>query len=56
MEDLGVDSRMKLQRILKRQGGGCEWTGSGQGPVVGSCEHGNEPFFALHEIRGNPWL
>jgi hypothetical protein len=44
LEDLGVDGRIILNCILKKSVGKA-WTGlnsSGQGHVVGSCEHGNE--------------
>jgi hypothetical protein len=47
-EDQGVDGRMGSERILGRLAGGgwgrCEVdsVGSGQVPVAGSCEYGNE--------------
>jgi hypothetical protein len=40
-QDLGVDEKTILDWILGKYDGKL-WTGSGQGPVVGSCEHGNE--------------
>jgi hypothetical protein len=45
MEDLSVDGRIKFEWIFEKQ---CEkaWnglSGSGWNPVVGFCEHGNEP-------------
>jgi hypothetical protein len=45
-EDLGVDGRIILEWILgKNRLGRCDLdaSGSGYGPVAGSCEHGNEP-------------
>jgi hypothetical protein len=40
-EDLGVDGRLIFKWILVRCG--LDASHSGQGPVAGSCEHGNEP-------------
>jgi hypothetical protein len=40
LEDIVVDGKM-LQCILGKWGG-LDASGSGQGPVSGSCEHGNE--------------
>jgi hypothetical protein len=44
-EDLCVDGRIILKGTLKKWGVGM-WTGffrgSAEGPVLGSCEHGNE--------------
>jgi len=40
--------RMDLQKI----GCGMDSSGSGQGPVVGSCEHSNEP---LGSIKGREY-
>jgi hypothetical protein len=45
-EDRGVDGRMGSELILGRLDGGMcgvDATGSGQGPVAGSCERGDEP-------------
>jgi hypothetical protein len=44
LEDVGVDGRI-LEWILGKYGGMCvlDSSGSGYGPVVGCCEHGNEP-------------
>jgi hypothetical protein len=41
----GIDGRMGLEWILGRLGGGCgvDSSGSGYGPVAGSCECSNEP-------------
>jgi hypothetical protein len=36
-------SEMILQRLAGRGGGGLDSAGSGWGPVVGSCECGDEP-------------
>jgi hypothetical protein len=43
-EDLGIYERKILKRILGKRVGGCGLgsSGLGQGPVAGSCEHGNE--------------
>jgi hypothetical protein len=45
-EDQGVDRRIILELILRKEIGGEGWTGFmwlGTGPVVGSCEHSNAP-------------
>jgi hypothetical protein len=44
LEDLDKDGRITLEWILKKQSVDCEVDsfGSGQGPLAGSCEHGNE--------------
>jgi hypothetical protein len=44
-EDQGVDWRMGSEWILGRLAEGCglDSTGSGQGPVAGCCEYGDEP-------------
>jgi hypothetical protein len=48
--DLGVDGKIIVKCILNEKGiGGMEYTGSGQGPVMGSCEHGNEPFGSIED-------
>jgi hypothetical protein len=39
VEDKGVDGRMESEWIL----GTVDLVGSGQGPVAGSCEYGDEP-------------
>jgi hypothetical protein len=44
--DLGVDGKMILELILGKSGvGRCGLaaSGSGKGPVVGPCEHSNQP-------------
>jgi hypothetical protein len=42
--DVGLGWRIILKCILKRQDMcGLESSGSGWGPVAGSCEHGTEP-------------
>jgi hypothetical protein len=45
LEDQGVGGKMGSERILGRLAWGCglDSTGSGQGPVAGSCECGDEP-------------
>jgi hypothetical protein len=46
-EDLGVDGKIILELILRKLGVercGLDSSGSVQGPVAGSCEHGNEPW------------
>jgi hypothetical protein len=42
LEDLGIDGRIILER---NNVGSCglDSYGSGEGPVVDCCEHGNEP-------------
>jgi hypothetical protein len=44
-EDQGVGGRMGLEWVLGRLAGGCglDSTGSGQGPMAGYCERGDEP-------------
>jgi hypothetical protein len=44
-EDQGVGGKMGSEWILGRLAGGCglDSTGSGQGPVAGCCECGDEP-------------
>lgn len=45
MGRLGADASITLKLIFKKQDKGCKLisSGSGKGPVMGSCEHGNEP-------------
>jgi hypothetical protein len=45
VEDGDVDGRMGLEWILGRLSGGCgvDSPGSGQGPLAGCCECGDEP-------------
>jgi hypothetical protein len=45
LEDQGVGEKVGSERILGRlaSGGGLDSTGSGQGPVAGCCECGDEP-------------
>jgi hypothetical protein len=44
LEDMSVNSRIILKWTLNRMGGrGLDSSGSGQGQLVGFCEHGNEP-------------
>jgi hypothetical protein len=45
LEDQGVGGKMGSERILRRLAWGCglDSTGSGQGPVEGCCECGDEP-------------
>jgi hypothetical protein len=45
LEDQGVDGKMGSEWILGRLASGCglDSTGSGQGPVAGCCECGDEP-------------
>jgi hypothetical protein len=54
-KDLDVDGRIILEWILENRKGKCELvsSGSGWGPVEGSCEHGNEP---SSSIRGGEFL
>jgi hypothetical protein len=44
-EELDVSRKIILRRILENRMGwnGLDSSGSGQRPVEGSCEHGNEP-------------
>jgi hypothetical protein len=35
---------------------GLDWLGSGQGPVEGSCEHGNEPSGSIKFWEVLEWL
>jgi len=55
LEDLGIDEKIILDWILRKQGWGWELDSSGsrQGPVMGSCERGNEP---LGTIKGKEFL
>jgi hypothetical protein len=54
IEVLGVDRRIILEWILGRQDRKMQTEfGSGQGPVVGSYEHGNEP---LGTIKGGEFV
>jgi hypothetical protein len=48
-EDLGVDVRIKLKWIFKKQEGarGLDWSVSGCGQMAGCCEHGNEPSYCI---------
>jgi len=43
LEDLGVDGRTILDRILGNAVVMCGLGGSGYGPVAGSCMHSNGP-------------
>jgi hypothetical protein len=43
LDDLDVNGRIILKYILRNRLCGLNSSGSGQGPVAGSCEHGNEP-------------
>jgi hypothetical protein len=53
LEDLGVDERIILKYILKKWiwGWGLDSSGSGQGPVLGYCEFGNEPLDSIERRR-----
>jgi hypothetical protein len=44
-QDLGVNGNILLDWILEKRVGGCglDASGSGHGPLVDSCEHGNGP-------------
>jgi hypothetical protein len=46
MRDPGINGKKILTLILKKEDGGCrlDLFYSGYGPLVGSCEHGNEHF------------
>jgi len=46
---------IELEWILRKQDGGCglDSSGSGQGPLGGCCEHGNEP---PGSIKGGEFL
>jgi len=48
-KDLSIDGRI----IWILEINGLDSSGSGQGPVVGTCKHGNEP---LGSIKGRYWL
>jgi hypothetical protein len=37
-------SESMLGRLAREGGGGVDSVGSGQGPVAGPCEHGDEPW------------
>jgi hypothetical protein len=54
-ENLGIDGRISLKWTLGKKDGkawtGCTWLG--QGPVAGSCEHGNE---LMGSIKGGKFL
>jgi hypothetical protein len=55
MEDIGIDVKIILEWILWKYDGKL-WTdssGSGQGPVAGSCEDGNK---LLDSIKGGEFL
>jgi hypothetical protein len=54
-EDLGVDGRIILERIMENRVGeyGLDSSGSGCGPVAGCCEHGNEP---SGSVKGREFL
>jgi hypothetical protein len=43
-EDLDIDGKTILELTLEKMGGRCglDSSGTGQGKVVGSCEHDNE--------------
>jgi hypothetical protein len=46
LEYLGVDGKIILKWIFNKwegEGHGLDWSGTGEGNVVGSCECGNEP-------------
>jgi hypothetical protein len=49
-EGLGVDGKIILEWMGRR---GLDSSGSGQGPVAGCCEHGNEP---SGSIKGGEFL
>jgi hypothetical protein len=55
-EDLHVDGRAILKLMLNRMGGlGLDSSGSRWCPIVGCCEHGNEPSDS-HKTLGSSWL
>jgi len=45
LQDLGIDQRIILEWMLRKQDGGCglHSSGLGQGREAGCCEHRNEP-------------
>jgi hypothetical protein len=53
-EELGVGGKIILERFLENRVGRCglDSSGSGQGPVASSCEHGNERTFGFRRRRG----
>jgi hypothetical protein len=52
--ELDVDRRIILKWIIGKSGcHGLDSSGSGQGPVASSYEHGNEPFGS---VRGGQFL
>jgi hypothetical protein len=54
-EDLDSDIRIILKWVYKDRSCELHKYGSGQGPVVGSCEHGNEPSGSI-KFRECEWL
>jgi hypothetical protein len=52
-DDLGVDGRIILTRILGKWGLGCglDLCGSGLGPVADCCERGNEPLVSIKYLE-----
>jgi hypothetical protein len=51
LEDLVVNGLIILERIFENKVAtyGVDSSGSRQGPVAGSCEHGNEPSGSIKE-------
>jgi hypothetical protein len=48
--DLGTDGRTVLKGICKiGLGFGLDLSGSGQGPMMASCKHGNEPSGSIEQ-------
>jgi hypothetical protein len=49
LENLNVNQKIILKWILENKMGSYELdsSGSGQGPVVRSCKHGNEPSISI---------